>query len=537
MGRFLIRISLGLWLVAPALGLPLPSAAQTGTTRVEVSGGLVEGLASDEAISFKGIPYAAPPIGKLRWRPPQPVKPWRGVRKAEAYGHDCVQKVIPGDAGASGSTQGEDCLVLNVWRPATIEAGKKLPVLVWIHGGGFLNGAASVPFFDGGQFARQGVILVSFNYRLGRLGFFAHPALSAEGETPLANYALLDQLAALRWVQKNIEAFGGDPNQVTVAGESAGGISVVHLLTWPAAKGLFQRAAVMSGGGRDYIVQHRKLNEPMGPLPSAEASGVAFAKEAGVTDAGESGLKALRALPVATVNGDMSMAALLTLPPTYAGGPVQDGDVVTAQPERNFLRGNFARIPLLVGTTGDDLAGVFPPNKARPMDFFGPEAPRAQRLYDPEGNLPVEKLVMRIGADMTMHEPARFLARQMSAAGRSAWLYRFDYVAEALRPKVASAPHAGELSYLFDQMEARYGKAVTEKDRAVAKTFHRYFVNFAKTGDPNGPGLPAWPAFSAGKFDLMIFAGDGTAKYRPDPWEKRLRLLERAMDAKSSAAD
>lgn len=517
---------------------PPPSLAQSSNgTLVQVSGGSLEGIASGDVVSYKGIPYAAPPVGELRWRPPKPVKPWRGVRKAESYGHDCVQKVIPGDAGASGSAQGEDCLVLNVWRPATIPPGAKLPVLVWIHGGGFLNGAASVPFFDGGPFARQGLIVASINYRLGRLGFFAHPALSAEGDLPLANYALLDQLAALRWVQENIAAFGGDPGQVTVVGESAGGISIVHLLTWPAARGLFHRAAVLSGGGRDYIVQHRKLREATGTLPSAEDSGVAFAQAEGIAGRDAAALKALRALPVERVNGDMSMAALLTLPPTYAGGPVHDGDVVTAQPERHFTKGNFMRVPLLVGTTGDDLAGVFPPDTTRPLDFFGPEAPRARRLYDPEGNLPVEKLTSRIGVDMTMHEPARFLARQMTAAGQAAWLYRFDYVAESLRPKVASAPHAGELSYLFDQMEARYGKAVTERDRAMARTFHQYFANFAKSGDPNGPGLPPWPAFTAGKFELMLFAEDGSARMRADPWEKRLRLVERAMDAGASTAE
>lgn len=283
------------------------SNAQKNNKTVKIDAGTIEGSVSGDVLSFKGIPYAAPPIGNLRWKSPQPVKSWKGVRQAIAYGNDCIQQPIPEDAGASGSTRGEDCLVLNVWRPATINAGQKLPVMVWIHGGGFLNGAASVPFFDGSQFARQGVILVSINYRLGRLGFFAHPALSAENHRPLANYALLDQLAALKWVKKNISAFGGDANQVTIAGESAGGISVVHLLTWSAARGLFHRAVVMSGGGRSYIVQHRKLNQAIGALPSAEDSGIEFAKSVGITDTGAAGLKALGALPGEKVNGNMNM--------------------------------------------------------------------------------------------------------------------------------------------------------------------------------------------------------------------------------------
>jgi para-nitrobenzyl esterase len=518
-----------------SIGLSNYGAAQMADKIVKIDSGQIQGAISGDVLSFKGIPYAAPPIGNRRWRSPQPVQPWSGVLKATQYGNDCVQKPISGDAGASGSTRGEDCLVLNVWRPDKIEAGQKLPVMVWIHGAGFLNGAASVPFFDGSQFARQGVVLVSINYRLGRMGFFAHPALSAETDRPLANYALLDQLAALKWVQKNIGAFGGDPNQVTIAGESAGGISVVHLLTWPAARGLFHRAAVMSGGGRSYIVQYRKLKEAIGSLPSAEDSGVEFGKSVGITDTSAAGLKALRALPVEKVNGDMSMAALLTNPPSYAGGPVNEGNAVTAQPEQNILRGNFARVPLIIGTVGDDLAASYPPDKTRPLEFFGADAERARRLYDPAGKLPTDRLTFRIAIDMTMHEPARFVARQMTAEGTPSWLYRFDYVVDSERPKVTSAAHAGELSFLFDQMDKRYSSKLTTKDRAIAKTFHQYFVNFAKTGNPNGAGLPTWTKFDPAKFDIMMFGMDAKAKMQPDPWRERLALVEREMDARAAS--
>lgn len=508
---------------------PAAPAAFSSDTTVKIDSGFVEGVESGGVVSFKGIPYAAPPVGDLRWKAPQPVKPWEGVRKASAYGNDCVQLPIPGDAGASGSTRGEDCLVLNVWTPAGNRKGEKLPVLVWIHGGGFLNGAASVPFFDGGSFAREGVILVSMNYRLGRLGFFAHPALSAEKDGPTGNYAFLDQLAALKWVKRNVGAFGGDPARVTVTGESAGGISVVQLLTWPDARGLFQRAAVLSGGGRTYLVLNRKLKEAAGPLPSAEDSGIAFAQSVGITDTGKAGLAALRALPAEKVNGDMSMAALLTRPPGYAGGPVTEGDVVTEIPEQNFLKGNFARVPLIVGTTSADLPGDLPPDPSKPLDFFGEDGERAGRLYDPNGVLPPNVLALAISVDMTMHEPARFLATEMTEGGAPAWLYRFGYVADSLRPEVTGAAHASELGYLFNQLDARYGQDVSDKDRDMARTFHSYFVNFAKTGNPNGPGLPEWPKFYPPADGIMVFTPEGGAEFEPDPLKERLDLVEEAV--------
>lgn len=456
----------------------LAGSAAAEPPRAQLDSGVVQGTHDDGILAFKGIPYAAPPIGDLRWRPPAPTRPWTGVRPATDYGHDCVQHVIPGDAGASGAPQSEDCLVVNVWRPALTAPGEKLPVLVWIHGGGFLNGAASVPFFDGSEFARDGIVLVSFNYRLGRLGFFAHPALVTEHAGPVGDYAFLDQLAALQWVHRNIAAFGGDPAEVTIAGESAGGVSVVQLLTWPAARGLFQRAIVMSGGGRSYLAPTRLLGE-------AEATGIAFALAHGITDTGARGLAALRALPVTTVNAGLSMAALLIRPDTYAGGPIVDGDVVRGPPEARILAGEFAHVPLLVGTVGDDLGG-----------------------------------------DREMHEPARFLARQWSAAGETAWVYRFDYVAQAQRPDTTHAPHASELPFFFDQLDARYSD-VRARDRWVAKQFQAYIANFVRTGDPNGDGLPTWSPFRESRYDLMLFDASGRARFRSDPRKTQIEAAER----------
>ena len=218
--------------------------------RVKINSGVIEGSVSSGVRSFKGIPYAAPPINKYRWRAPQPVTPWIDVHDATAFGHDCMQTPETGDPALSRATLAEDCLVLNVWRPAATAPKEELPVLVWIHGGGYVTGGSSPAIYDGSGFARHGIVFVSFNYRLGRFGFFAHPALIKANEGLVGNFAFMDQIAALRWVRRNIGAFGGNPNEVTLMGESAGGISVLVLLSSPRAKGLFHRAFVLSGGGR-----------------------------------------------------------------------------------------------------------------------------------------------------------------------------------------------------------------------------------------------------------------------------------------------
>jgi para-nitrobenzyl esterase len=505
-------------LASIAITLATPVAAQTASNTAKIDTGEIEGVVSGDVLSFKGIPYAAPPVGDLRWRAPQPIKPWKGVRQATAFGHDCVQKAIPGNAAASGSTTAEDCLVVNVWRPATVTSGKKLPVMVWIHGGGYLNGGSSAAIFDGSALARQGLVLVSLNYRLGRMGFFAHPALTAAQEGPPGNYGLMDQLAALRWVQRNIAAFAGNPDHVTICGESAGGISVMHLLTWPEAQGLFHRAVVMSGGGRTYLVGLRKLSEATPQLPSAEESGVEFAKSMGITGTGAAALKALRALPADQVNGDMN-----------------NGKIVTANPGEILRRGEAAQVPILIGTTTDDLPVTYPPSRDNPLSYFGPDAKRASAVYNPGRTLQTPQLASAVAVDMTMHEPARFVAKQMMAAGNSVWLYRFGYAAESLRPEKTGASHSSELPYLFDTVGTRYGKDVTEKDRVMARAFHTYFVNFAKTGDPNGGGLPSWPRYEPAQSALMHFTPDDGPVMGADPWKERLDLVERVVEAQTAS--
>ncbi|RYG85444.1 carboxylesterase family protein, partial [bacterium] len=275
-------------LIATA-GFTAESAPRASTATGEVVGVRAAGVEA-----FKGLPFAAPPVGDLRWRPPQPAARWSGIRDASRYGADCMQEPFPGDAAPLGETPAEDCLYLNVWRPAGARAGAKLPVMVWIYGGGFVNGGASPAVYDGSAFARQGVILASFNYRLAHFGFFAHPALSAEQKGGLlANYGLMDQLAAMTWVRDNIARFGGDPANVTVFGESAGGMSVHTLLTTPLAKGLFQRAIVESGAGRGGL-RDRPLT---GGDESAEGRGLAFGRKYGIEGDDAAALAKLRAVP------------------------------------------------------------------------------------------------------------------------------------------------------------------------------------------------------------------------------------------------
>jgi para-nitrobenzyl esterase len=510
-----------LLLILPALACAQDKAADAERT-VKIDSGVLQGTVTGGVLSFKGVPYAAAPVGNLRWRAPQPLAPWNGTRPAANYARDCVQKPLPGEAGAAGAQLGEDCLYLNLWRSVSKSKAPR-PVFVWIHGGGFVNGGSSAPIFDGAGLARQGLVVVAFNYRLGRLGFFMHPALKASGEAS-ANYGLLDQLAALQWVQRNIAAFGGDPGQVTLAGESAGGISVLHHLASPASQGLFHRALVMSGGGRTYLVP----GSGAVPAARAEQAGIAFAKSRGIEGTGAEALTALRALPADKVSGDLSMAELAA--DTYAGGPILDGKVVAGMPGDALRARTAAKVPVVIGTMADELVVLQPP-RDKPLSMFGNEAGRAQFAYFKNAREPGEA-VKNIGADMTMHEPARFVARQVAAAGQPAWLYRFAYVAESQRNSGATAAHAKELPFLFDTLSAVYGLGVTAEDRAMARVFIGLLSNFARTGDPNRKGLPHWPAYNPAHNEVMMFTEEAKARVETDPWKARLDLIERALDGK-----
>ncbi|MFC0338394.1 para-nitrobenzyl esterase [Kushneria avicenniae] len=522
-----------LWAGAQAAG-----SDESSVTRVDIESGALRGSSAPGVTAFKGIPYAAPPTGDNRWRPPQPVPPWQGVREATAFGPDCMQQPDPSDAAPLGVTPAEDCLYLNVWAPSNAipdpqadRAQTNHPVLVWIHGGGYVNGGTSAPVYDGSAFARDGVILVSLNYRLGRFGFFAHPALSHEqqGQTPPGNYAIMDQLAALDWVQRNINAFGGDAGNVTIMGESAGGASVLDLTGTPAARGLFERAVVMSGGGR-------ALMGPMPPLagdtpasPSAETIGNNFARRHGIQGQDDAALTALRHLPAEQVVDGLNMQALMSPqqgPRTWVGGPIRDGELVSGEPERIYRSSLQQHVPMLIGTTDADLGFSAADSMDALFAPFGEDADRARALYDPEGSDDVQKVGQRVGMDRMMTEPARFIADQVATSGEPVWRYRFSHVSLDARERWPGAVHASELPYLFRTLDSRYDR-LDDSDRATAWQLHRYVVNFARSGNPNGGGAPTWPLHTPLSNLMMDFTQDQGPVARQDPWQARLDLIER----------
>ena len=505
------------------------AAAEPFAARVRIESGALAGVVQDGVLSFRGVPFAAPPVGDLRWRPPQPAGHWPGVRQASAYGHDCMQKPFPSDAAPLGTTPDEDCLVLNVWRPAD-ESAAKLPVMVWIYGGGFVNGGSSPEVYSGAQFAKHGVVFVSFNYRLGRFGFFAFPALSKENPNGLlGNYAYMDQIAALKWVRRNIAAFGGDPGNVTVFGESAGGGSVHMLLTSPMARGLFNKAIIESGGGRGPLLAGRRVHQDLPGAPSAESVGVALAKANGIQGEGPEALAALRRLPADKLVDGLNMASMGPAAATYVGGPIVDGQIVTENPDQAYLAGRQAKVPVMIGANSLDIGFSF----ARTMDElvapYGPDRDKARAIYDPDNTGDVRAVGARMAMDKMMVEPARLTAQLIAAQGLPAYEYRFSYVAQSMRAQWPGAPHATEIPFVFDTVAAKYGKDLTPADEATAQAANAYWANFAKTGDPNGPGLPHWPAYEARTDALIDFTLTGPVG-KADPWKARMDLTAAAAD-------
>lgn len=499
-------------------------------TIVKIDSGTVQGASDNSVITFKGIPYATPPVGPLRWQPPQAAATWSGIRPALTFGHDCMQLPLSSDAApSSGQVPDEDCLVMNVWRPADATL-KKLPVVVWIYGGGGVNGSSASAVYDGSQFAKQNVILVSFNYRLGRFGFFGHPALTKENPNGLlGNYGFMDQLAALKWVQRNIAAFGGDASNVTVFGESAGGFAVHVLMTSPLSNGLFNRAIAESGGGRVAFVPGRRLHET-GPngLPSGEQVGVTFAASVGITGEDASALAALRALPATTIVSGLNMATLGSNFNTFSNTMI-DGQLIVDEPGKIYQAGNAKKVPLIVGANSLDLSFATATTMDQALAPFAP-ANRAAALaaYDPQGSGNVSVVAARVASDQLMVEPARFVAQTLSAQGTPVYEYRFSYVAASIRSQVSGAPHASELPYVFNTLNASYGTAATSQDQQMAQLTNNYWVAFAKTGSPNDAGLPQWSPYDA-KSDALLDLSVGGATQtstQPDPWKTRLDLIQ-----------
>ncbi|SHE30003.1 carboxylesterase/lipase family protein [Vibrio gazogenes] len=520
-----------IYMLALALvGLSCNVSAHENTI-VEIKDGLMQGVHNGSVISYKGIPYAQPPVGDLRWRAPQPVTAWDGVLQAKDYGSDCMQVPFPGDAAPLTGTLSENCLFLNVWQPA--EPSRTLrPVMVWIHGGGFVNGGSSAANYDGTSFAQNGIVMVSINYRLGRFGFFAHPALTAANQDPaLGNYGLMDQIAALQWVQDNIAHFGGDPNQVTVVGESAGGLSIHGLLTSPLAENLFERAIIQSGAGRRNFSDRYLSHENQFGQTSAETAGLLFAQKFHIEGQGQSALDALRSLPAEDVVGDLSMMNMDS--ETYTG-PMIDGTLITDHPQNIYNAGRGLSVPLLLGATTSEIPvsspfAEWPETIDQALSIFGPvKAEIAKYAYGVTPETPVTKLVLDIIRDTGMVEPARFVMKAAESQGQSVYGYRFGYIADVLKPTSEGADHASDIVYAFNTLRAQYHDAVTDADQAMAELMHQYWVNFIRNGNPNGPDVPHWSHYRSWADNLMMFSNEGADQSGMvfDPWKVRLMLIE-----------
>jgi para-nitrobenzyl esterase len=536
-------------LVAMSVGATAQSPAPP-TVRVDT--GELRGEVADGVLSFKGVPFAAPPLGDLRWRPPQPAPPWTGVRAATAFAANCMQgrgfgpppgagaPPSPGTAPAPPSpavqAPSEDCLYLNVWRPAD-PAARNLPVMVWIYGGGFVGGSSSSPNTSGVGFAKQGVILVAMNYRLGRFGFFAHPALGRERpDENKGNYAYMDQIAALQWVKRNIAAFGGNPNNVTIFGFSAGGVSVHSMLASPQARGLFHKAIAQSGGSRDSVLTARPMSkdgvDPNYPV-SAETIGSQFARSMGIEGTDQAALDKLRRLSAEQVLVGAPAQPGVNAP-SYETTPILDGRLITETAETAYKARRQPRVPLLLGSNSADTAGnrIRAATKDEFFARFGKWSAEAKAAYDPDGSTELAAMVTRANDDFGQAEPARFAANAFANNGSPVYLYRFSYVQSALREKMRTgAPHGGEISYVFGTLADGRDVTPSAEDLTVSRMAQGYWVNFARTGDPNGAGLPVWPRHDANKDLIFDFRPDGSAGAGPDSRKARLNVTQLNTDA------
>ncbi|MFY2764453.1 carboxylesterase/lipase family protein [Arenimonas sp. MALMAid1274] len=476
-------------------------AAQASGSVASTEAGKVAGVQDGAVAVFRGIPYAAPPTGERRWREPQPVAAWTGERDARRNGLACVQQ--PGaslEGGGSPGDLGEDCLNLNVWTPSL--QGKR-PVMVWIHGGALVFGGGAVKLYDGAELARRDVVVVTFNYRLGALGFFAHPAL---GERSAMNFGLLDQIAALQWVQRNIAAFGGDPAQVTVFGESAGGQSVLALYSSPLGRGLFARGIAQSPYG---IPSHTRKK--------ARDAGIAVAHAVGLPGERAS-LDQLRAVAPEKFFG-LSDPATNLAPGFIVGDAALPRTIL-----ETFQQKKQHPLPLVIGNNSDEatVAVAFGLEPASLIEKLRAARVLVKPLYPGvEDNDRLGRYLIR---DLVFTAFARRIAYLQSQRAPT-WRYYFSHVPQAQQGKVAGVPHGGEIAFVFGTGDTCgcLAHPLTAQDRAVARQTADYWLAFARTGDPNHAGAPAWPADSVRRAVAMELASAPTA--RPDFMKRRLDLL------------
>lgn len=506
----------GIALLFVALLLLFGSVA---AAQVKVEGGLLQGTVEDGLHVYRGVPFAAPPVGDLRWRPPQPAPKWDGVRAAEQFGRACIQTNA---AIANLPAPSEDCLYLNIWTPAK-SAGDKLPVLVWIHGGGFVAGTPAEKLYHGEWLAKKGVVFVSIAYRLGVFGFLAHPNLSAESPHHVSgNYGILDMIAGLQWVQKNIAAFGGDPQKVTIQGESAGAAAVSILCASPLAKGLFRAAIAESGGTFGPVRADASLGESE-PLASAEKRAVGWLSSVGISSVAE-----LRKIPAEKLQA--------MIPHQLAWSrPNADGWVIPGDQYKLYQSGKYNDVPVLTGYNSDEglLFGSPKSQEAYVQsvhDRYHQFADKILAAY-PGGETPAEKWTARnLIRDSAFGWNAWTWARLQTKTGRSkVFLYYFNEPAElpvGAGPGAFGARHASELPYVFRQLTEHDRPTPTAKDEALSDMMRTYWTNFVRTGDPNGAGLPKWPAYNDVKPQVLhIKAGD--TKAAPLVNENGLKVLDK----------
>jgi para-nitrobenzyl esterase len=485
---------------------------------VRLDTGMISGAAtgSPEVRVFKGIPYAAPPVGDLRWRAPKPAAHWEGTRKADDFGPVCMQ--------GGNQKMSEDCLYLNVWTGAKAAGSKvsdKRPVMLWIYGGGYTSGSGSQPMYDGEALAQKGAVVVTFNYRLGAFGFFAHPELTKESDRRgAANFGVMDAIAALQWVQQNIARFGGDPKRVTIFGESAGAGMVANLMTIPSAKGLFVRAI---GESSAWSTARIAL---LSTLADAELAGVKLADGVGAKSLAE-----LRAKPAEEI-----------LKAGRGLGPVVDGWLIPEEPGKVFAAGKQIDVPVLTGSNRDESFGGNPKSAAEFVEQartrFGELGDAYLKLYPADSDEQARESAFYSGRDemaFVMRNWARLTAGQSSTSGKSkAFVYYFTEqpprLANARGPFApgphGSATHVSEILYAFGHLDG--SRTWTDSDRQVADAMSSHWVNFARSGDPNGKGLNQWPVYDGKNQSVMVFGNPPEGAQSPS--EAQLAFFQSYFD-------
>lgn len=500
-------------LLASALQAQVPAPVRT-------QAGMVQGTTEDGLTIYKGIPFAAPPVGDLRWRAPQPPAAWTGVRNADKFAPGCMQiPIVLPALGIESIPVSEDCLYLNVWTPAK-SASDRLPVMVWIYGGGFTTGATSIALYDGTNLAKKGVVVVSVAYRVSVFGFFAHPELTAEQGGHSGNYGLMDQIAGLEWVKSNIAQFGGDTRRVTIFGESAGGISVSMLAASPLAKGLFTGAISESGGNFAPARAGTEGGENMLSLATAEKNGVAFLAKIGASS-------------IADARKMSAEAIMKGLGPGLGGAwPDFDGRVLLGDQYKLYVAGRYNDTPVLIGTNSDEGALFVQTTTTQAYQTsvragYGEYADKIFQVYPGSSDAESLRSARDLFRDTAFAWPTWTWARLQAKTGkRKVFVYYFSH-----RPPYPDQPmfkswgasHGSEMQYVFG---GNFGKTMppTDEDKAMAEQLSSYWVNFAKNGNPNGAGLPDWPRFKADNQQVMNL--NDPSKPIPVPNLDKLKVLD-----------